>query len=349
MSEANLSVFEAMDEAFQKTKTILFSPFDLNKWLTLGFCAFLASLAQGGGGGGFGGNPFGGGPGGAKQGVDQVSQWIGSHLSLVLTLGCFILVVAVALGVLFLWLGSRGQFMFMDAVARNRAAVSEPWNRFRRLGNSLFVFRLLFGLASLTVLLVFGGAVVLALLPSIRSHHVTAGGVVAIVLGLIVLVPMILALALFQAVLRDFVVPVMARRDLSAVPALKVFAGEILKGRAVEFFLYYLMVFLLGIASAILITLGTCLTCCIAALPYISSVVFLPIFVFFRTLSLSFLSQLGPGWNLYAAPGEGGFPSSQAPEPAPAAAPGEAAAPAAPAPADTVPGTFGPGGGEPGG
>jgi hypothetical protein len=299
MNEAKLSVFEAVDEAFQKTKAILFSPFDLQKWLTLGFCAFLSAMAQGGGGGGFAGNPFGG-AGDAGREAQRMTHWMGAHLPLVVALGIVVLILALALGALFQWLGSRGQFMFMDSVARNRAAVAEPWNRFRRLGNSLFIFRFLFGLAALALFLLLAGGLLAALLPSIRSQHLTAFGLLAIVAAVFLFVPLILAIALFQLSLRDFVVPVMARRDLAAVPALRVFAGEILKGRVAEFVLFYVMALLLGIAAGVLITIGTCVTCCIAGLPYVSSVVFLPVFVFFRAFSLSFLRQVGPQWDLYA-------------------------------------------------
>jgi len=36
-------------------------------------------------------------------------------------------------------LRSRGKFMFLDNVVHDRAEVSQPWQDFRRLGNSLFL------------------------------------------------------------------------------------------------------------------------------------------------------------------------------------------------------------------
>jgi hypothetical protein len=65
---------------------------------------------------------------------------------------------------------------------------------------------------------------------------------------------------------------------------------------------YYFMAFLLGIAAAILMFIACCLTCCIAMLPYVSSVVFLPIFVFFRCYSLGFLEQFGEEWRIIQLP-----------------------------------------------
>ena len=77
--------------------------------------------------------------------------------------------------------------------------------------------------------------------------------------------------------------------------------------------------------------LFTCITCCIAGLPYISSVVFLPILVFLRAYALFFLQQMGGGWNLF---GEQPAPTP-APTPAPPPAPARGPEPLV----ETLPGT----------
>jgi hypothetical protein len=46
-------------------------------------------------------------------------------------------------------------------------------------------------------------------------------------------------------------------------------------------------------ATGMIMVLGTLFTCCLAGLPYVSSVVFLPIFVFRRAYSLYVLQGLG--------------------------------------------------------
>ena len=50
-AERNIEIFKPFGEAFELMKKILFQPFDLKKWLVVGFGAWLANL--GGGGGGF--------------------------------------------------------------------------------------------------------------------------------------------------------------------------------------------------------------------------------------------------------------------------------------------------------
>jgi hypothetical protein len=313
-----LSVMDAIEAALDRTKGVLFRPFDLGKWLSLGFCAFLATLGQSGGGY-TGGNPFGGAKG---DEYDKVAPWVSEHLTLVLTVGAAILLVGVALGVLLTWLSSRGEFMFLDGVARNRAEVVEPWHRFRNLANSLFVFRVILGLLGFGTILLIAGAGLLVAWSSIQARTFDARAVGAVVGGACLLVPVAFILALLKAVLRDFVVPIMYKRDLPAMEAFRVFRYGILPGRALPLVLFYLMALVMGLAAAVLVILATCLTCCIAALPYIGSVIFLPVFVFFRCYSLYFLEQVGSEWRIIERL-ENGPP----PHPPAAATPGSASPP----------------------
>jgi hypothetical protein len=43
----------------------------------------------------------------------------------------------------------------------------------------------------------------------------------------------------------------------------------------------------------------TCLTCCVASLPYLGTVIVLPVPVFFRSFSLLFLRQFGADWDVW--------------------------------------------------
>ena len=45
----SISVIDPISQAIEKTKQILFNPFDWKKWFAIGFCAWLANLCQGGG------------------------------------------------------------------------------------------------------------------------------------------------------------------------------------------------------------------------------------------------------------------------------------------------------------
>jgi len=76
---------------------------------------------------------------------------------------------------------------------------------------------------------------------------------------------------------------------------------------------YALLKLLLGMMAGLVVAMLTLCSCCILGLPYLSSVAFLPVGVFFRTYGLFFLEQLGPDWQLIQpaptdrGPGEGDY------------------------------------------
>ncbi|NQU44503.1 hypothetical protein HQ520_14525 [bacterium] len=288
-----ISVIDPFSPAFERTRTILFRPFDLAKWLLLGFCAFLAQLTQSRiqppvsfshrGRMNFSG---------MENSVRHATRELEGFMTIPMLLGGFaLLLLVLGLLLLFLWFGSRGRFMFLHCVVQNRAAVVEPWRQFRPHGNSLFRFRIVLVLACSGVMLLIGIAAVAVIMFG-------SEWTLLLVLGLAVLAPialiMLFAFALVGLVLRDFIVPIMYLGGLPVLKAFQVFLREILPGRLGVLVLYYLvrigMGFLFGFAMALL----TCVTCCIAALPYISSVFFLPLTVFVQCYTLQFLQQFGP-------------------------------------------------------
>ena len=290
---AMISITGPIQPALDHTRRILFQPFAWGKWFVLGFCAFLAQL---GGGGSFSYNRAFERGGLARDG--RLGEWMGAHLPLVILLGALLLFSMLALVVLFQWLGSRGAFMFLDGVARNRAAVVEPWDRFRDRGNQVFRFRLLVLLVALGFLLAVAGMGFLVVLPAFRAEAFGHSALFPLVLvGGILLLGLLVLLAV-SLLLEDFVVPVMYRRDLDLPEAWAVLRQELLPGHGWHFLGFYLMTLVLWIPAILLAVAIICLTCCIALLPYLSSVALLPISVFFRCYSLCFLEQFGEGWRI---------------------------------------------------
>ncbi|MGA9753223.1 MAG: hypothetical protein WBS54_15685 [Acidobacteriota bacterium] len=321
-SDRSVSVLDAVESALHHTVRICFSPFDLKKWFVLGFCAFLAALGEGGPGGGaanFRSNPFLRRREPLPPSFDHVSAWVMGHLTLVVAIGAVVLLLGVAFGALLQWLGSRGQFMFLDGVLRNRGAVTEPWRRFRTLGNSLFLLRFLLGLVGLAAVSAISALCLFIAWPSIRASVFGGRALLAVALFVVLAVPLALVLLMINLVLADFVVPVMARREITVMAGVRAFREELLPGRIGAFLLFYLLKLFLAIAAGVIITLGTCVTCCIAGLPYLSSVVFLPIFVFMRAYSLAFLEQFGDEWHLFseAPPASATATSPEQPPPPP--------------------------------
>ncbi len=296
-----ISITGPIQPAIVHTRRILFEPFRARTWFVLGFAAFLAQLGSGGSFN-YNGNPFDRSSRHPFPDFNQVSAWVLEHLTLLITLAVVGFILLLALSVLFQWLSSRGQFVFLDGVAWNRPVIAEPWTRLGGLGDQLFRFRLLLLLAGLALLLVCGGLGTLIAMPDIRARAFGSAALLALVVAGGLLLLGILVFAAIGLLLRDFVVPIMYRRNLGSSEAWGVLRRELLPGNGWRFVGFYLMSFLLGIAAAIVMLIGCCLTCCIALLPYISSVVFLPILVFFRCYSLGFLEQFGEEWKIIQVP-----------------------------------------------
>lgn len=299
-----VSVTNPISESLSRTSRMLFKPFDATKWFTLGFCAFLATLGEGGGSGGANFNVGGRGPAGRGPGtgggtslpqiIDDVFQFIVSNLYWIVPVG----VVMLAIYVVVLWLRARGKFMFLDGVARNRADVVEPWKRLRAEAKSYFWFELALAATLLVIIVGTASVAYLVALPDIRAQRWGSGAVLAIALGGGAIVLASLGYALAKALAEDFLIPLMYLRSQPIAPAWREFRRAILPGNGGSFVLFYLMRILLGFVSGMIMLLGMCLTCCIAAIPYISAVVFLPILVFHRCYSLYFLRQIGYEYNV---------------------------------------------------
>jgi len=56
----------------------------------------------------------------------------------------------------------------------------------------------------------------------------------------------------------------------------------------------------LGERIRIIAALMICLTLCLAALPYLGSVILLPLTVFLRSYSLYFIEQFGSEWRVFS-------------------------------------------------
>lgn len=55
----------------------------------------------------------------------------------------------------------------------------------------------------------------------------------------------------------------------------------------------------MAIAIGVIGVFATCLTCCLAAIPYLGTVILLPLYVFTRCYPVCFLEQLGPSWKFF--------------------------------------------------
>ena len=299
----NISYLGPLQRAIARARRILFTPFRLETWLVMGFAAFLSEWLSGGWGHAGWERKFGRGhfPGGHIPGPhlhDLLPALVWGPLLAGLIL------VAIVVGVVLLWLGSRGKFVFLEDVALGRAAIVEPWNRTAPLGNSLFLWKLGFAIVSGLVLLgivfaTFGTALLgwlgfherVVMAPPIIGGIVLAGfaGLLAAFVGLM---------------LDDFVVPLMYRHGLRANQAWRRFL-PVFREHLGQFVLYALFVLVLSVAVGAAVAAVGFATCCVGFLlllmPYVGQVVLLPLHVAYRALGPEFLAQFGPGFQVFAS------------------------------------------------
>ena len=298
----NISAIEPISQAWNHMVRILFKPFEIKKWFVLGFCAFLAQCNEGGGGnyGNYYSYSGNNGPNvSIPGGFDEGKAWIETNFSLFLTILISGVVLVILVGLLIKWLSSRGKFMLLDGIVKNRGAIKEPWTEYKTEGNSLFLFSIVIGLLILLTFSLIAGISVLIALPDIQSETFGGAGVAAIVVGSSLMLLFILSCIAFSAFVKILMVPTMYLKRVRAIEGWKIAWNQLLKGHVGSFILLILMMFLLGLGAGVVAMFAVCATCCIGALPYISSVLFLPITVFFVCYALCYIQQFGGDWTFF--------------------------------------------------
>lgn len=295
----NISVIDPLGPAFERMKVILFKPFDLGKWFVIGFCAWLAYLGEGGGGGGSnwqrGGDP--------RQVAEQAKDFVLENLFWIIPVAIIVILLITGLWLLFTWLSSRGRFMYLHCVAQNKAEVKVPWTKFRRHANSLFLFRIVVSLiafASMCLPLLFAIFCIFGIVSG-PPYVGPISGIIVTVLAFIVLA---IVFWLVKRFTTDFVMPIMSLGTTSCTAAWRQFL-TLLSANKGRFTLYALFRIVIAIAIGVVIALGFCIGCCLCCvsvlllIPYISTVILLPVFIFERSYSLCYLRQFGPQFDVF--------------------------------------------------
>lgn len=307
--ETQVSVIDPISPAIDRVKTILFRPFDMGKWFVIGFCAWLAFLGSGGGGGGGPNFNFGGGQ--QRHGPDfqeafhSAKEFLIDNLFWILPLAIAVTVVMIIIGLVITWLSSRGHFMFLHCVALNKAEVINPWHKFKKQANSLFLFRIVLGLISFAciMLLVAILAVIVVLMFAGGGDPNPLGIILVVMLAFCLVLPAAIVFFLIKKFTLDFVVPIMFLRQGTCMTAWREF-WQLLGGNKGKYALYILFQIVISIAIGAIVMIGVCITCCclgcILAIPYIGTVVLLPLLIFSRSYSLLYLRQYGPDFDVFS-------------------------------------------------
>lgn len=325
-----ISVSEPLTKAWNRMVWILFKPFDIGKWFILGFTAWLAMLAEGcgfnfnfdasmfdtgsGGSGGSGTPPWNHGSW-DYDGVEPVTPEPVSIMDNLdaamssLPAWAMILIVAIIpiiliISIVLMWIRSRGKFMFIDNIAQNRSEVVWPWGEYAAEGNNLFKIDLILTALLLVVLGLIGVLGYVLLYDFMHTPGATMQGqdIATVVTLALLAVGAALLYGFIRWVLTALVVPVMYARRVRVLEAWQMTRAEIIRNNLGNVVLFFLLQIALGFGAALIATIAVCCTCFLAALPYIGTVILLPIFVFMQSFLLYFIDQYGGPYRIMVEP-----------------------------------------------
>jgi hypothetical protein len=303
---ANVSVTIPVTQAIERVKLLLFRPFDLGKWFTIGFCAWLAHLGETGFQARYNfGSPHSGEGQGVREVFEHAREYVLANLFWILPLAAALFLIGLAIGVLFCWLRSRGQFMFLHCVALNQAEIGEPWHKFTREGNSLFLFRLGLAVAGMIPMLPLLVLVVVVIMRMADRGAPDAPGMLTLIAAVFMLIAVGMAFFVIAKLTTDFAVPIMFLRGATCLESWKELLG-LISCQVPGFVLYLLFQVVLAMAVGVIVVMAIFATCCIAGclmiLPYLGAVVLLPVSIFKRSYSLHYLAQYGREYDVFPPP-----------------------------------------------
>jgi hypothetical protein len=292
-----------LQRAWDRARRMLFTPFALERWVALGFAAFLSEWLTGGAGHG-GGRWRTGDHWAGREALDRVSGVLHDPVWLPLIIGIVVLVVAILL--VFQYIGSRGKFVFLDDVVCERHLIGQPWREYAAQGNSLFLWRVGLWLVTAALALAVTLPILGLVFEAIRQERLALLLVGPAIIGMAALGGIGILAAVAVLLLDEFVVPIMYRHRVSATEAWRRFL-PLLGGRWPVFLLYALLQLVLHIALVGVLAAFGLATCCVGLLllvvPYVGQVVLLPVHVFFRALGPEFLRQFGSDFDAFGGPG----------------------------------------------
>jgi hypothetical protein len=230
--------------------------------------------------------------------VNQAKDWIVGHLAVLIPVGVLLLALFICLGILFIWLRSRGTMMLIRAVALDDPQIGVNWHESRETGFSLFLFRLVIGGLAFLAFILFFAAAALGVLNEAAQRTQEIWPYIANLLPLIIVgICLGLAFWLVEILLRNFVAPLMYRSNLNCLSAWREFS-TLCQGNVLKIVAFIALRFLYHIPFVILAFLAGCFTCCIGFLPVVHHTLFAPFYVFDRAYSLYVIESIGPEYQI---------------------------------------------------
>lgn len=297
------SCVEAAAQAYSKVGDVLFRPFDVRRWFSMGFCAWLATIGtQSGNFNGFGE----GSPEVLKQpaggALDKLaSLWEHPGVVALLLTG---VVLSLLLALWMCALRSRGDFMFLSRWYHPDAPILQCWSAARASGRALFLWRIKFFFVCVLLMAADGAfAYALVMKPYLEAGKVWSAELVPPAVACVTAAVLLGVASLVVAhIAKAFVVPLMYWHGVTVSKAWQV-VFELCNQYPLAVLGYVALVAAGWVAVALAVVLFALCTCCVGAiplvLPYFNAVFLLPVLLFFRGLPVCFLSQ----WRERLVPG----------------------------------------------
>ena len=252
---------DAADRAFSRTRKALFEPFDFWKWVKLAIIIFLlGGAASNYGGSGtnyrtgsedFGNNFPGIGPGQMPEfpfGTDEIGLgYIQSVSTSTIVIAAIVFIILLAL--IFSYISSVMEFVFVESLVRNEVKFWAYSRRFLQKGFYLLMVRLALGLA----FLVFFGIALIPFIPAILKSPSDFAWP-AMLGGIFWIIGIISVLLILAAAINSFLslaIPISIYRNKGILPALGIVYGNFRRSWK-EIVVYWFIRFMLGIGIAIL-------------------------------------------------------------------------------------------------
>ncbi|MGH9574870.1 MAG: DUF7544 domain-containing protein [Candidatus Acidiferrales bacterium] len=264
-----LSAVDAVSPALRHAQEQLVKPFRFRQWVRLAFVGALAGETSSFGGCNTNYNASTPHTGRSTTFFPAQFPQIDEHSAKFIALVAIFAVIAIALVVLFMYIGSVMRFILFDSVVSRECHVRDGWRRRKHNGLQLFIWEILFSLICITAIAILVGGPVLyawavGWFDNPRQHLVAL-----ILCGLALLLlflGLVFSFAVIQVMTKDFVVPQMALEEIDAFEAwhrlLRLMDAEKLGYAA-----YIGMKIVLAIGAAIVFGIATILGILILLIP----------------------------------------------------------------------------------
>jgi len=253
---------DALDTAFERTKSVLIEPFIFWKWIKLGIIILFLSGCGGGGGGGSNysgtGQDFTGISDSKEPLItdsqflefrETLTQFVDTYLiHLLLGIGFFIGII-----LLLSYISSVMEFVFVNSLVTNVVTFWAYTRQYLRQGFNLFMIRLVLGLVFLSILIISMLPIVLPILnsPSDLDIGILIG-------GSFLLIGILIILAIIDGIIRSFInlsIPMSMYQNTGIIAALRKVLG-LFKADWKQIIVYWVLRFFLRIIVGIILLLA---------------------------------------------------------------------------------------------